>query len=127
MPQAKGTFEVKLVPRTEAESPIGRLAIDKKFEGDLDATSAGEMLAAQGDVEGSAGYVAMERVTGSLGGRTGAFVLQHRGVMTRGAPELTITVVPDSGTNALRGLAGTMSIDITDGRHFYDFAYTLDD
>lgn len=101
------------------------MSIDKQFRGDLEATSKGEMLAASTDVQGSAGYVAMERVTGTLHGRSGAFTLQHSGTMTRDAQQLTVTVVPDSGTGELVGLAGTMTIDIVDGKHLYVFDYTL--
>jgi hypothetical protein len=101
------------------------MSVDKQFHGDLDATSKGEMLAAGTDVKGSAGYVAMERVRGTLHGRSGTFALQHTGTMTRGAPQLSVTVVPDSATGQLAGLAGRMAIDITDGSHSYDFEYTL--
>jgi Protein of unknown function (DUF3224) len=126
---ASGSFEVKLTPvpsdnKTEGAA-IGRMTIEKKFSGDLDATSKGEMLSASGSVKGSAGYVAMEVVTGTLQGRTGTFVLQHTGTMTRGEPQLTITVVPDSGTGELTGIAGTLTITITEGKHFYSFDYTL--
>src|SRR5262245_22998815 len=127
--QAHGTFEVTLTPQppddNSGDSGLSRLSIDKQFHGDLDATSKGTMLAAGTATEGSAGYVAIERVSGTLQGRSGSFLLQHSGLMARGAPQLTITVVPDSGTNQLVGLAGTMAIDIVDGKHFYDFAYTL--
>ena len=126
---ASGAFDVQLNPRppdSAADAAVGQLSIDKQFHGDLEATSRGQMLAAQGGVEGSAGYVAMERVNGSLHGRSGAFVLMHAGVMTRGAAQLTISVVPDSGSSELASLAGTMSIEITDGKHFYHFDYTLD-
>lgn len=127
--RASGTFEVTLNPRAsddEIESAtLGRLSIDKRFHGDLEATSKGEMLTAGTAVEGSAGYVAIERVSGTLHGRTGTFVLQHSGTMTRGAPQLAITVVPDSGTGKLLGLAGRMTINIADGKHSYDFEYTL--
>jgi hypothetical protein len=127
---AAGTFDVKLTPQKpdnkEAESSgVGRMSIDKKFSGDLEATSAGEMLAAMTAVKGSAGYVAMERVNGTLHGHTGTFVLQHSGTMTRGAPELSVTVVPDSGTGDLTGLAGKLTIKIDAGKHFYEFDYTL--
>jgi hypothetical protein len=130
MPHASGTFEVKLAPQKpdnkEAESAnLGRMSIDKQFHGDLEATSKGEMLAAGTDVKGSAGYVAIERVTGALHGRTGSFVLQHSGTMTRGEPLLSVTVVPDSGTGELAGLAGTLTIRIADKQHFYEFDYTL--
>lgn len=129
--RASGTFEVKLTPRPAddpgEDAPLGRMAIDKQFRGDLEATSRGEMLAFRSAVPGSAGYVAMERVDGTLGGRGGAFVLQHSGTMTRGAAELTITVVPDSGTGELAGLAGRMTIEVADGKHSYHFDYTLAD
>jgi hypothetical protein len=122
--RASGTFEVKLTPQA-TDDKLGRMSIDKQFHGDLEATSKGEMLTAGTDVQGSAGYVAIERVSGTLQGRNGTFVLQHSGTMTRGAPQLTITVVPDSGTGQLVGLAGKMVINIADGKHSYDFEYTL--
>ena len=125
---AKGTFEVKLTPQPpedKDDSSIGRLTLDKQFHGDLEATSKGQMLAASSAVKGSAGYVAMEKVSGTLRGRAGTFVLQHTGTMTRGAPELSVTVVPDSGTGDLVGLTGTMNIIIADGKHSYEFAYTI--
>lgn len=128
--QASGTFEVKLTPQApdeNGEATLGRMLIDKQFHGDLEATSKGQMLAAMTEVKGSAGYVAMERVSGTLAGRSGTFVLQHRGTMTRGEGQLTVTVVPDSGTGELVGLAGKMTINIADGKHSYDFEYTLDD
>jgi hypothetical protein len=128
---ANGSFEVKLNPQPPVENigdpTVGRLSIDKRFSGDLEATSKGEMLAAGTDVKGSAGYVAIERVTGALHGRNGSFALLHRGIMTRGTPELTITVVPDSGTGQLIGLAGKMSINIVEGKHSYDFEYTIEE
>jgi hypothetical protein len=127
--RASGTFEVTLAPQATAHepagAPLGRLAIDKEFRGDLAGTSKGEMLTAMTSVKESAGYVAIERVTGTLQGRKGSFVLQHSGTMTRGTPSLVITVVPDSGTEELTGLAGTMTISITGGKHFYEFEYTL--
>lgn len=129
MPRATGTFEVKLNPQAPGDpaedATLGRMSIDKQFHGDLEATSQGQMLTAGTAVQGSAGYVAMERVNGTLQGRRGAFVLQHSGAMTRGTPQLTITVVPDSGAGQLTGLAGKMAIDIADGKHSYDFEYTL--
>jgi hypothetical protein len=129
--RARGPFEVKLAPLVTYEntegSPLGRLSIDKQFHGDLEATSTGEMLSAGGQVKGSAGYVAIERVQGRLHGRSGSFVLQHSGTMTRGAPSLVITVVPDTGTGELAGLAGTMAIVIEAGKHSYDFEYTIGD
>jgi Protein of unknown function (DUF3224) len=125
---ASGTFNVKLTPQTMIDSPegLGRLSIDKQFHGELDATSRGEMLSAGTSVNGSAGYVAIERVTGTLAGKRGTFVLQHTGTMNRGTPQLSITVVPDSGTGELAGLAGTMSIAIEGGQHSYEFDYTID-
>jgi orotate phosphoribosyltransferase len=125
---AAGPFEVKLDPQATAqptESSLGRMSIDKRFHGDLEGTSKGEMLTAGTGVTGSGGYVAIERVTGALGGRIGSFTLQHSGTMTRGAPQLTITVVPDSGTEQLEGLTGSMKIDIAAGKHSYAFDYTL--
>ncbi len=126
---ASGSFEVKLTPQASEEGvgdpTVGRMAIAKQFHGGLEAVSRGQMLTAMTDVEGSAGYVAIERVTGTLDGRAGTFALQHTGAMTRGLPQLTITVVPDSGTGELAGLAGTMTIEIIDGKHTYNFEYTL--
>ena len=104
---------------------MGRMTIDKQFHGDLEATSKGQMLTAQTDTKGSAGYVAIERVTGTLKGRSGTFVLQHTGTMNRGVPQLSITVVPDSGTGQLAGLAGKMDIKIIEGKHSYEFEYIL--
>lgn len=127
--RASGSFEVKLAPQapaggTEGSVP-GRMLIDKQFHGDLDAVSKGQMLAAMSEVKGSAGYVAIEQVTGTLAGRSGSFILQHTGTMNRGAPTLSVTVVPDSGTGQLLGLTGKMNINIVDGKHFYEFDYTL--
>ena len=126
---ASGTFEVKLVPQPPHDkaggATLGRMSIDKQFHGDLEGASKGQMLAASTRVKGSAGYVAIERVTGTLRGRKGSFTLQHFGTMTRGAPHMMVSVVPDSGTDELAGLAGTMTIKIEDGKHFYDFEYTL--
>jgi hypothetical protein len=126
--RASGTFDVKLTQQSTVEDggiTLGRSSIDKQFHGPLEGTSRGEMLTAVTSVKGSAGYVAIERVTGSLDGRRGTFVLQHDATMTRGVPQLTIVVVPDSGTGGLTGLTGTMDIRIEDGKHFYDFDYTL--
>lgn len=126
--RASGTFEVKMVPKAaDDESAIGRMSLDKRFLGDLEATSLGQMLAFRSSVQGSAGYVAIERVVGTLQGRSGSFVLQHSGTMTQGEPTLTITVVPDSGTDALLGLAGRMTIRVDAAGHFYEFDYTLAD
>lgn len=127
--RASGTFEVKLTPQTpgdkSAGAAIGRMSIDKQFQGDLKGTSKGEMLAVGTDVKGSAGYVAMEQVNGTLNGRPGTFTLQHSGTMTRGAPQLSVTVVPDSGTGELKGLSGRMTIQIADGKHSYEFEYAI--
>ena len=106
------------------QATLGRFSLDKQFHGELEATGRGEMLTA-GRVEGSGGYVAIERVTGRLHGRAGSFVLQHTGTMQPGALQLSITVVPDTGTGELAGLAGKLAIEITGGQHFYDFEYTL--
>ena len=127
--RATGTFEVKLAPQPfsdpRPDSMLGRRSIDKTFHGDLEGSSRGEMLSAGTAVDGSAAYVAIERVSGTLQGRRGEFVLVHRGIMTRGAPELSVTVVPDSGTEELRGLSGAMSIEIEAGRHSYQLEVTL--
>ena len=127
--RAHGTFDVKLAPQpladTTADATLGRMSADKQYHGDIEGTGKGEMLTAGTSVKDSAGYVAIERVSGALHGRKGSFVLQHSGIMTRGAPQLTITVVPDSGTGELAGLTGTMGIMIAGGKHSYDFEYTL--
>ncbi len=127
---ATGTFEVKLKPQTDdnvGDPTVGRMSIEKQFNGDLQASSKGQMLAVQGEVKGSAGYVAMERVNGTLAGRKGTFALQHTGTMTRSSPELSVTVVPDSGTGELAGISGKMTINIADGKHSYELEYTLED
>ena len=127
--QAKGPFAVKLIPQAADEliqsTALSRMLLDKQFQGDLTAVSKGQMLAAGTAVEGSAAYVALEQVEGTLHGRHGSFILQHSASMNRGTPQLTITVVPDSGTDQLVGLTGSMTILIEEGKHFYDFAYTL--
>jgi hypothetical protein len=129
MNTATGTFDVKLAPQgsgdTAEGTSLGRMSIDKQFHGDVEGTGKGEMLTAGTPVNGSAGYVAIERVTGTLGGKRGSFILQHTGTMTRGAPSLSITVVPDSGTGELVGLTGTFSIDMSNGKHSYVLEYTL--
>ena len=123
---AKGDFEVKLAPlASETEPAIGRMSIDKQFHGDLEGSSKGEMTSFMSSVKGSAGYVAMEKITGTLKGRKGTFVLQHSATMTRGTPEMNITVVPDSGTDQLVGLTGKLKIIIADGKHSYEFNYAL--
>lgn len=128
MKRATGTFDVKLTPQQPAdpeEPAIGRMLIDKELHGDLAGTSRGQMLAFRTSVKGSAGYVAMERVVGTLAGRKGSFVLQHSGTMNRGAQSLDLHVVPDSGTDELVGLSGTMKIVIEDGKHSYEFDYEV--
>jgi hypothetical protein len=127
---ASGEFEAKLLPVGDGDTAegtsIGRLALDKTFSGDLVATSRGEMLSARSlEHPNSAGYVAIERVTGVLAGRQGSFVLQHTGTMDRGTPSLTISVVPDSGSGGLAGLRGTLAIEIDGGKHSYTFDYEL--
>ena len=130
MSRAAGAFQVKLEPIALHDEPamgpgVGRLTLDKRYDGDLMAIGKGEMLSAMGTEQGSAAYVAIERITGTLHGRSGSFVIQHRGIMTRGAPDLVITVVPDSGTGELAGISGAMSIDIRGRDHFYTFEYEL--
>ena len=126
---AKGTFTVDMKPQSEPNTSdgvsLGRMSLSKRFEGDLVATGQGEMLTALTQTQGSAGYVAIERVSGTLHGRSGSFVFQHTGTMDRGAQRLSITVVPDSGTGELAGLSGTFTLDIVDGKHLYDFEYAL--
>jgi len=127
--RATGSFDVKITPLatdSPAEvSPLGRMSLEKQFHGDLEATSTGEVLTVGTAIKNSAGYVAIERVTGSLHGRTGTFALQHNATMTRGVGALNIVVVPDSGTGDLTGLTGSLGIEITDGKHRYVFEYAL--
>lgn len=129
MPVVTGEFEVKMGPEAmsavAADSGIGRMSLDKHYHGALEADGKGEMLAYMDRALGSGAYVAMERVQGSLDGRSGAFLLHHTGVMTRNAPDLAVRVVPDSGDGELAGLAGTLNIRIEGGKHYYDFDYTL--
>jgi len=130
MPKVRGPFDVKLTPQPadvrEAAAFLGRLDIDKQFHGALDAASVGQMIAARGGKPESAGYVALERVTGTLDGRTGSFILQHSGHSSPDGQSLAINVVADSGTDALVGLTGTMEVIIEPGgKHFYEFDYTL--
>ena len=129
MTRASGHFEVRMTPQpaegATGSAAIGRFALDKQYHGDLEATSQGQMLASRSSMPGSAGYVAMELVSGVLHGRAGTFVLQHNGIMDRGAPQLAVTVVPDSGTGQLAGLAGKLAIVIADGKHSYDIDYTF--
>jgi hypothetical protein len=129
MTVANGTFDVKLTPQAPDErvecAMLGTLSIEKQFHGDLEGTSAGRMLTAGTDVKGSAGYVAIELVSGKLHGRNGSFILQHSGTLERGTPRQSISVVPDSGVGELAGLAGTMLIIIANGQHSYKFEYRL--
>ena len=124
---ATGTFEIKMTPQDDksTDKSLGRTTIEKEWHGDLEGTSAGQMLTGGDIAKGSAGYVAIEKVSGTVNGRQGTFMLQHSGTMDRGTPHLTISVVPDSGTGQLVGLSGTMNIIITDGKHSYTFDYTL--
>ena len=125
---ASGAFDVKVNPQTDdkpIEPAIGRMTLDKQYHGPLEGTGKGVMLTGGTDVEGSGVYVAIERVNGKLDGQSGTFLLQHGGTMTRGVPALAITVVPDSGTGQLVGLTGKMMINIVDGKHFYEFEYTI--
>ncbi|WP_087500062.1 DUF3224 domain-containing protein [Pseudomonas sp. SID14000] len=128
---ASGPFEITLNPEllsnAAEKTGLGRMSLDKQFHGELEATSQGEMLSFRSGIQGSAGYVAMETVHGALHGRRGSFVLQHSSTMSRGIPIQSITVVPDSGTDALSGLTGSMVITITDGQHSYKFDYALPD
>ena len=127
--RATGTFEVKLTPQPADDyfdaTTLSRLTLDKEFKGDLEGTSKGQMLSAMTSIRNSAGYVAIERVAGTLQGRKGGFILQHSGTMNRGAASLVVSIVPDSGTGALEGISGTMSIDLSGGKHAYTIDYTL--
>lgn len=130
--KVRGSFDVKLTPEgleDKAEgSTLGRMSIAKQFHGDLDAASKGQMLTGMTDVPGSAGYVAIERVSGTLKGRRGSFVLQHTGTMSKAnGYQLSVTVVPDSGSGQLVGLQGKLDIQVVDGKHRYEFEYTLPD
>jgi hypothetical protein len=130
MHHVSGSFDVKIEPQTAdnaaaRESGLGRMSIDKQFHGDLEATSKGEMLSFMNREAGSGGYVALEKVTGTLGGRSGSFVLEHDATMDRGAPMLNIIVVPGSGTGELAGLTGAMKIRIESGKHYYEFDYMI--
>jgi hypothetical protein len=126
---AKGSFTVAMKPQAEPDShegvSLGRRSLEKRYEGDLVGVAGGEMLTALTPDKGSAGYVAIERVTGTLGRRAGSFVFQHSATMDEGAQNLSITVVPGSGTGALAGLRGTLKLNIVDGQHFYEFEYSL--
>ena len=127
--RASGSFEVKITPQGTPDAAagvtLGRMSIDKQLSGDLEATTKGEMLTAMADANGAAAYVAVERVTGALAGKRGTFVLMHNATMTRDGRHLNVTVAPGSGTDQLAGLTGSMDINIVDGKHFYEFEYTL--
>ena len=124
--RTSGTFEVKLDPQKDPEADFGRMILHKQFHGGLDATSVGQMLSVRTAVKGSAGYVALERVTGTLNGHAGSFLLQHSGTMMRGVTQLSLTVVPDSGTGALAGISGNMRIEEKAGQHTYAFDYAIE-
>lgn len=127
--RAIGTFEVTRTPQSGEQHPggvtLGRDRLEKRFNGDLDGVASGEMLTALTAVQGSAGYVAIEHMTGTLHGLAGGFVLQHSGLLSRGDPSLVIAIVPDSGSGELEGIAGTMTVTIEEGRHAYELEYTL--
>ena len=127
MTEARGDFEVKILPQSaEAGMTVpGRMLLDKQFHGPLEAVSKGQMLTAMTETKGSAGYVAIEQVSGTLEGREGSFMLQHTGTMDRGTPSLSVTVVPDSGTGALTGITGRMDIVIDAAGHHYLLHYAL--
>lgn len=125
---ARGTFDVRTIPQPpdgSAAGPFGRLFLEKQFHGDLDASSKGQMIGAFTAVEGSGGYVALELVSGTLHGKRGSFILQHNGTMQKGVPSMQVTVVPDSGTEELKGISGKMTIIIEGKKHSYDFEYTM--
>ena len=127
--KAKGAFKVKLTPQPKdaffGDAGLARMTIDKQFTGDLEGSSLGQMLSFMAAVKGSAGYVAIEQVTGTLKGRKGTFVLQHSSTMERGQPQQNISVVPDSGTDQLTGLSGQLVINIVEGQHYYEFDYAF--
>ena len=128
--KARGEFEVKLQPLDNYSKGsdginLGRMSIDKNFIGDLKAFSKGEMLSAMSPTQGSAGYVAIEQVNGELSGKMGSFVLQHYGIMNAGDEFLKLEVVPQSGIGELTGISGNMTIEIRDGKHYYEFEYQL--
>ncbi|HUA15355.1 MAG TPA: DUF3224 domain-containing protein [Verrucomicrobiae bacterium] len=125
---ATGPFDVKVTPAEEkSDDPLlGRMMLDKQYHGDLEGTGKGQMLTAGSPAKGAGGYVAIEKVTGTLHGRAGSFVLQHSGTMANHQPQMTITIVPESGTGQLEGIAGTMTITVAPtGKHTYDLEYTL--
>jgi len=124
---ATGSFDVKLVPQNDDsdDKSLGRMTVDKQWHGDVEGISKGQMLSG-GDVsKGSAGYVAIEKFTGTLKGHKGSFILQHNATMTKTKGDLSIIVIPDSGTDGLAGISGKLTIRIENGKHFYDFEYSL--
>jgi hypothetical protein len=127
--RAAGTFDVKVIPQGTPDTvggvALGRMSIDKTFHGDLEGTSKGEMLTGSTEANGSAVYVAIERVSGTLQGRRGTFVLMHQGTMSRDGRHLTVVIAPNSATGELAGLAGTLAINIVDRKHFYELEYQL--
>ena len=125
MPQVRGEFDVKVTPVQDEDKTLVRMTLDKRYHGDLDGTAKGQMLSADANGKDSGVYVAIERVTGTLQGRSGSFLLNHTGIMTKGVPHLSIAIVPDSGSGQLTGLSGTMDIKIEGGKHFYILDYTL--
>ena len=125
MHHAAGEFEVKMKPVSAGDEPVMRMSLDKEFRGDLEASSIGQMMAGGNEANGARVYVALETVTGSLKGRTGSFILAHRGTMTKDAQALSVIIVPETGTGELTGIAGELGIDIRDGKHFYTLDYTL--
>jgi hypothetical protein len=125
MHHAKGSFEVKLTQQPSDDPTLGRYMLEKQLHGDLEGTGKGQMLTGMGTVKTSGAYVAIERITGTLDGKSGSFILQHSGTMANGAQQLNITVVPDSGTGQLAGISGRFTINVVEGKHLYDFEYTL--
>lgn len=123
--QARGEFDVKVVPISGKEEPLGRMSIDKTYHGDLDATGTGQMMASRDERTGAAVYVAIETVTGTLKGRKGSFMLAHRGMMSAAGHELNVVIVPASGTDGLTGISGDLEIIIEGGKHSYVLRYAL--
>lgn len=129
MTHATGSFDVSMKPASPAEkegrTAIGRMVLDKQYFGELAATGKGEMLTAVTDTKGSAAYVAIERISGTLHGKKGSFVLQHSGTMRGGAQNLSTSIVPDSGTEQLAGISGTLAMKVVEGKHVYELDYVL--
>ena len=125
MHHAAGEFEVKMQPVSAADESVMRMSLDKQFSGDLEASSVGQMMAGGNEANGARVYVALETVTGTLHGKSGSFVLAHRGTMTKDTQALSVIIVPETGTGELAGITGELGIDIRDGKHFYWLDYTL--